>query len=42
MSQARFGEPIQTVYLSCVMGLGFLVVISVGILKAGFVLIRIG
>lgn len=32
----------QSRYLGCVMALGFLVVISVGILKARFVLVRVG
>ena len=41
MSQALSGKLNRSEYLGCVMGLGFLVVISIGILKAGFVLVRI-
>ena len=42
MSQARFWDLLQSGHLSCIMGLSFLVVISVGILKARFILVRIG
>ena len=42
MPWARFRGLIQAGYLSCVMGLGFFVVLSVGILKARFILVRVG
>ena len=42
MSHTIFGEMIRSEYLGRVMGLGFFVVITVGILKAGFVFVRIG
>lgn len=42
MSQTRFVKPIQAGYLSRVVGLGFFIFISIGILKARLILVRIG
>lgn len=42
MSHARLSELFRSGYLGRVMGLSFLVVISVGILKARFILVRVG
>ena len=42
MSWDLFNEPVESEYLGDIMGLSFLVVVSVGILKARFVFVGIG